>query len=262
MRKLASLTLLLAAALPASAHYNMLFPQTTSPKKGEAVTLIYQWGHPFEHQLFDAPQPESLTVLAPDGRQTDLLPTLRRLKIPVADGKSVTGYRCVFTPNVRGDYVFILKTPPIWMKEEGAFFQDTVKAVLHVQAQKGWDTSTGADFEIVPLTRPYGLQPGMVFQAQVEPRTAEGKTVAPALSRPVEIEHYNAEPPPYLPPDEQVTRTAKPDANGVVTGTLTDAGWWCLTATRTGGTRQRDGKDYPVLQRSTFWVFVDEKPAR
>ena len=44
-------------AAPASAHFNMLLPQTTGAKKGSPVMLLYQWGHPFEHQLFDAPAP-------------------------------------------------------------------------------------------------------------------------------------------------------------------------------------------------------------
>ena len=47
-----------------AAHFNMLLPQTATAKKGEALTFTYQWGHPFEHQLFDAPSPQSLIVLA------------------------------------------------------------------------------------------------------------------------------------------------------------------------------------------------------
>jgi cobalt/nickel transport protein len=107
---------------------------------------------------------------------------------------------------------------------------------------------------MAPLTRPYGLQPGLTFQAQV---LAGGKPLAGAL---VEVEHYNAAPPKELPPDEQITRTAKTDPSGVVTATLTEPGWWCLAAGRDGGTREHDGKPFPVRQRSILWVFVDEKP--
>ena len=71
----------------------------------------------------------------------------------------------------------------------------------------------------------------------------------------------NAAPPTKLPPDEHITRTVKTDRNGVATATLTESGWWCLTAARTRGTKMRDGKSYPVRQRCTLWVFVDE-PAR
>jgi cobalt/nickel transport protein len=264
MRKLTGLTLavVVTTATPALAHFNMLFPQTASAKKGEAVTFLYQWGHPFEHQLFDSQRPESLTVAAPDGRRTDLLSTLEKTTVPGGEGKIVTAYRFQFAPEARGDYLFVLKTPPIWMEEEGEFFQDTVKVVLHVQAQKGWDASAGADFEVVPLTRPYGLQAGMVFQAQVESRASEAQSAVAHLARPVEIEYYNPQPPKELPPEEHVTRTVRPDKNGVVTGTLTDAGWWCLTAARSGRARAHDGKERPVLERTTLWVYVDEKPAK
>ena len=253
-----AILLLLLGSTPASvqAHYNMLLPNKSSVKKGETVTITYQWGHPFEHQLFDAPAPESLVVVAPDGTKRDLLKSLSKIDVPSGEGKKVTGFQFRFTVEQRGDYVFLLNTPPIWMEEEQEFYQDVVKVVLHVQAQKGWDAVAGGGFELLPLTRPYGLTPGMVFQAQCR---AGGKPLESAL---VEIERYNAVPPKALPPDEQITRTAKTDPNGVVTATLTDPGWWCLAAQRDGGQRERDGKKYRVRQRSTFWVHVDDSAGR
>src|SRR5438132_9819308 len=115
------------------------------------------------------------------------------------------------------------------MEEEQEFWQDTVKVVLHVQAQKGWDVSTGSGSEIVPLTRPYGLQPGMAFQAVVHQSSQKANGGAF-----IEIERYNATPPRKLPSDEQITRTVKTDGNGVLTCTLTDPGWWSITAQREG----------------------------
>jgi cobalt/nickel transport protein len=250
-----ALALLGLANPPGRAHYNMLLPQPASAKPGQAVTVAYQWGHPFEHQLFDAPAPQSVIAVAPDGKKTDLTGSLEKVSLAGGDRKKVTAYRLRFTPRQRGDYLFILATPPIFMAEEKVFFQDTVKAVLHVEDQEGWDAGAGLALELTPLTRPYGLQPGMVFQAQA---AAGGKPVPGTL---VEVEHYNPAPPRELPADEQVTRTAKTDPNGVVTCTLTEAGWWCLTAQRDGGRRKHQGKSYPVRQRSTLWVFVDEKVA-
>jgi uncharacterized GH25 family protein len=258
MRRTTGLTMLSLAVLagPAGAHYSMLLPAAASGKKGEAITLTYQWGHPFEHQLFDAPSPLSLTVRAPDGKQTDLTAALEKTTVGESD-KKATAYRLRFTPAERGDYVFLLQTPPIWMEDEKEFWQDTVKVVLHVQAQKGWYRAE-REGEWMPLTRPYGLPPGVAFQALLYP---EGKLQFACLL--VEIERYNRTPPAKLPPDEQITRTALTASNGVVTATLTDPGWWCLTATvKEGGDRkQRDGKEYPVRQRSTLWVYVDEPAA-
>jgi cobalt/nickel transport protein len=268
MRFLLLIALAMAALVAGStvtvlAHYNMLLPLSAAVKKGESVTLSYQWGHPFEHQLFDAPAPERLLVFAPDGKQTDLAGALQ--KEPAGPGKGVTKYRLRFTPEQRGDYTFVLTTPPIWMEEDREFLRDTVQVVLHVQAQKGWDADTGPRFKVVPLTRPYGLLPGMVFQAQalVPGRVVPaGNVGGNADHRPlggalVEIERYNAQPPAQLPPDEFITRTVRTDPNGVATFTLTAPGWWCVTAQREGGERERDGKRYPVRERSTLWVFVD-----
>jgi cobalt/nickel transport protein len=247
---------LFALLTPAvGAHFTMLFPEPASARKGEAVTVVHQWGHPFEHQLFNAQAPESVAVLSPDGKQADLTDRLEIISIPAGGQKKATAHRLSYRPEQRGDYVFILKSRPIWMEEEQEFVQDTVKAVLHVQAQKGWDAAVGKGFELVPLTRPYGLQPGTAFQAQA---LVEGKPLAGAL---VEIERYNpvALKEEDLPPDEQRTRAAKTDAGGAVVCTLAEPGWWCLTAHRGGGKAERDGKAYPLRQRAIFWVYVDEK---
>ncbi len=240
----------------AAAHFNMLLPQTASAKKGETVAITYQWGHPFEHQLFDAPRPQSLIALSPDGKHIELMDKLAKITLK-SGAREVTAHRLRFTPQQRGDYVLVLQTPPIWMEEDGEFLQDTVKMVLHVQAQKGWDAAAGG-FELVPLTRPYGLRPGMVFQAEMPPARSTGKGDPRSRCGLVEIERYNAAPPKKLPPDEEITRTVRLDANGVATTTLNEAGWWCLTVARPNGTRRRDGKSYPLRQRATFWVFVNE----
>jgi cobalt/nickel transport protein len=258
MHALLALAMLGLSMGSARAHYNMFLPERHSIKRGETVTLLYQWGHPFEHQLFDAPAPEKVLVLSPDGKTTDLTRRMEKVIAVPAGAKQVTAYRLHFTAEQRGDYVFIVNSAPIWMPEDDLFFQDTVKVVLHVQAQKGWDAAAEVPFQLTPLTQPYGLQPGMVFQAEINQRPLP-KRPGEQANLLVEIEHYNSAPPRALPPDEQITRTAKTDPNGVVTCTLTEPGWWCITAQRDGGKREHEGKIYPVRQRATFWVFVDEK---
>jgi cobalt/nickel transport protein len=248
------LGLVLLCQTSALAHYNMVLPNRASARKGDEVTFTYQWGHPFEHELFDAPSPESVFVLEPNGKKTDLIKTLEKVATLSADKKEVTAYRWKFTPNDRGDYVFFLTAPPIWLEEEEEFLQDTVKVVLHVQRQKGWDQCAGLDLELTPLTRPYGLQAGMVFQAAIRAT----KPLAGAL---VEIEHYNAQPPRELPADEQITRTVKSDPQGIATCTLPEPGWWCLAAQGPDAKKLRNGKEYCVRQRAIYWVYVDEKIA-
>jgi cobalt/nickel transport protein len=238
-----------AEAGTADGHFHMLLPAAPTAKRGEAVAVTCRWGHPFEHQLFDALVPQAWFVLAPDGSKTDLLPLCSK-----DPDQKQTAFRARFTPRQRGDYTLIMRSPAVWMAEDAEYLQDTVKVVLHVQAQKGWDVPAGQPFEMLPLTRPYGLRAGTVFQAQA---VADGKPLAGAL---VEIERYNPSPPKLLPPDEQITHTAKADPNGVVTATLGEPGWWCLTAARPGGHKERAGKSYPVRQRATIWVYVDARP--
>jgi cobalt/nickel transport protein len=246
-----TLTLLVASVASCQAHFNMLLPQAASVQRGDKVQITYQWGHPYEHQLFNAPPPQSLYALAPDGKKTDLTNALEKGSKAGADNKQVTVYHVAFAPDQRGDYVFVLNTAPIWMEEEQEFFQDSVKMILHVQVQKGWDASTGQPMELLPLTRPYGLQPNMVFQAQV---LADMKPLAGTV---IEIEQYHPAPPKRVPPDEHITRAAKTDPNGVVTATLLEPGWYALTAERDGGRRDHNGKNFPVRRRATLWVFVD-----
>jgi cobalt/nickel transport protein len=251
---------------PLPAHFNMLLPSLHMARRGEPVTLLYQWGHPFEHQLFDAPLPESFIVLSPDNQRIDLTSKLqKRLQGP--GGKQVIAYQVQFTPESRGDYTFFLKTPPIWMEEDQEFLQDTVKVVLHVQAQKGWDSAVGNTSEMIPLTRPYGLEPGMVFQALAlldepdrRPHNGRLPAVAGSAGILVEIERYNPDAPGQLPPDEHITRTVRTDAQGLATCTLTDPGWWCITAQHDSGRRLHGGKEFPVRKRATLWVRVDQKP--
>ena len=256
MRKSCSISVavLAAFAVSAQAHFNMLLPQSASVKKGEEVVFTYQWGHPYEHELFDAPAPQDVQVLAPDGMTTtDLTKSLKKVALQARQGKTVAAYRFAFTPEQRGDYVVLLRTPPIWMETDGEFLQDNVKVVLHVQAQKGWDGAFRTELELTPLTRPYGLEPGIAFQAKL----GAGIPVKPVAGSLVEIEHYHAAAPKDIPSDEFCTRTAKTDGSGAVTATLTDAGWWCLAAAAEAGKKEHDGKSYPIRQRSILWVWVD-----
>jgi cobalt/nickel transport protein len=246
-RFLPGLMLLGLCVTAARAHYHMLLPSPPSSKRGEAVTVNYRWGHPFEAQLFDADLPAQFFALAPDGQKLDLRSSLKKESV-----RGKTAYQAKFTPETRGDYLLIMNHASVFMEEDGEFLQDSVKVVLHVQAQKGWDRSAGQAFEWVPLTRPYGLRAPTVFQAQI---LADGKPLPGSL---VEIEHQHTTPPKKLPADEQITRTVKSDPNGVATCTLHEPGWWCITAQQDGGMREHNGKKVPVRRRATLWVFVDK----
>jgi cobalt/nickel transport protein len=234
----------------AAAHYHLLLPASQSAERGKPVQLTLAWGHPFEHQLFDAARPERLVVIDPDGAVTDMTAKLA----PTHFGKA-GAFAAAFTPTHRGDHAVVCDAAPVWIAEEGFFFHDRVKVVVHGATQVGWDRAAGGPLELVPLTRPYGLEPGVALQAQA---LAGGKPVAGAVA---EVERYNATAMKQedLPPDEHVTRRVKTDPNGVLTASLHDAGWWAVTVITDGGTRDHDGKPRPVRRRATLWLHVDPK---
>jgi uncharacterized GH25 family protein len=239
----------------------MLLPDRHSVKAGDKVVVTYQFGHPFEHELFETEKPVRAVAFDPDRKPTDLLPSFEKVDLPGRDGKKVAAYRFTFQPAGRGDFTMLVESPPVWMADEKQFFHDTCRVVIHVDTQKGWD-QVAADreqFALTPLTRPYGLRAGMVVQVRVR---APG--VGFTTSHLVEIERYNSTAPKVLPPDEHITFAVKTDS-GVATCTLPDPGWWAITATRKLGPKQdpamkdHDGKEYPVIDRATLWVPVDDK---
>jgi cobalt/nickel transport protein len=248
---------LLAGALwvsPLAAHFTMLLPAQPAASRDDKIEFVYQWGHPFEHELFDAPLPERLVVQLPDGNSQDLLRSLEKIQKPGADNKPALAFRFSFAPQQRGDHVFFLTTAPAWLDESKEFVQDLVRVTLHVQTQNGWDSDPGEGFRMLPITRPYGLLPSMVFQGQVM-KERDDRDVSPHI----QIERYNPAPPKEAPPDVFVTFRTRVDPNGVFTFAFPEAGWWCFTAERAAGVHERNGREYPLRQRVTMWVHVSAR---
>ncbi len=262
-----ALWVLLLAHAASVAHYNMLFPSKPSAEKGEMVTFTYQFGHPYEHELLDAPKPVELVVLRPRfpfREVLDIDKALTKIEVPGADGKKVAAWKFHYAPAERGDYVFVLRTAQIQHDEAKHFIEDTVKVILHVQTQKGWDSTLApAAIDIMPYTRPYGLLPGMVFKGRagsVPYRKNDKYTrdAHPDSGLRVEIERYNEKPPKNLPPDELVTFQTKTDFDGFFVTTLPTAGWWGVTALAPPS-KDGVGKDaHTITRRATLWLHVDE----
>jgi cobalt/nickel transport protein len=265
MRRIGAVILLLGCATTSVAHYNMLMLDKAWANKGEKVTFTYQFGHPFEHELFDAPEPKAVIVILPDGK-TQKIEKLTKIALKGADGKKATGYHFVYEPVVRGDHTVVLIAKPIWMGEAKEFVQDAVKVVLHVQTQKNWDASLPVEIfglhklRMTPLTRPYGLFPGMIFQAHVSHVQSKFEA-GQGGGRLVEIERYPSQPIKNPPPDELITFKTKTDPNGVFTFAFPEPGWWSMTAGwQEPDRRWKEGaNEGPLRERATLWIQVDEK---
>jgi uncharacterized GH25 family protein len=257
-----ALSLFLLPIVSAHAHYHMLLAGRPAVKAGEKVTVTYQFGHPFESQLFNTDKPEKATLYSPEGEATDVLEKFLKGQGP-GDTK-LTLYTFAFEPAKRGDYTLVVEAPPVWMEDEKHFLRDVTRLVIHVQTQKGWDKRyvDPKDFYLLPMTRPYGLRPGTVFQVRAS------ATNFPE-SHLIEVERYNAVPPRTLPADELITLSLKTDQNGFAVATLHDPGWWVIAATRKSyplrtdpPMKEHEGKSYPVVERAILWVFVDDLTPR
>jgi cobalt/nickel transport protein len=237
------------------AHFNVVLPERYAgweARKGERVPMRFVWGHGYEHVWFDALAPSELFVVAPDGTKSDLRKALKPLTIEGAGGKA-RAWRFELRPEERGDYVLVLKAALLWDEEGGCFLQDWARSTLHVQVKKGWDRTVGLPFELVPLTRPYALQPGQVVRARL---LRGGRPLAGCE---VELEKLQPRRPrtEELPGEELITFESKTDEAGIVTFGFHEPGWFALTAVHeTGQELSVDGHTGPLVERTTLWVHV------
>ena len=215
-----------------SAHFNFFLPDEWSMDTSTANEVEIIWGHPYEGIYFDAPTITEVGVVKPDGTKDTLSTTA--ITVTGEEG-SASAYKVSFTPDEtlddsgRGDYIIYADFEALHVEDEEVTWEDHVKAIVHYKGSTGWDHKTGQIMEIVPLTRPYGLEEGFVFVGQV---LYNGNPLADAS---VEIEKYYpvGEAPDPLPEEPMITRETKTDANGVFSFTLDEPGIWVTAATNT-----------------------------
>ena len=116
--------------------------------------------------------------------------------------------------------------------------------------EAGWDEEVGLKAEIVPLTRPFGLYAGNVFQGLVK---FKGKPVAGAD---VEVEFWNASKKVTAPNDYFVAQVVKTDKNGVFTFAVPEPGWWGFSALNTekAAIVGKDGQKKDAEYGAVLWT--------
>ena len=112
-----------------------------------------------------APREPQLNQRGGGEREQGGRPISREVRAQNQQGACETGqdrkaFTVDYTPPGLGDYYLCLESPPYFIPEEKAFWQDYVKEPLHIMAEKGWDQSVGLPVEILPITRPYGWPAG------------------------------------------------------------------------------------------------------
>jgi len=232
------------------AHFTMILPKMDAKAEdyladlGETKTLYILWGHPFEHVLFDCPNVE-VSLRDPDGAIKPLIPE------PVTI-EGVRAWKVSFKVEKMGDYIITVK-----LVEEEHGLIDYTKAIIHCgeEAWKGWEAIVGQEVEVVPLTRPYGIEEGFVFSGRA---LFNGEPLVNAV---VEVEKYHskdeAEPIVSLAeekfkqdPPMMFTRVVKTNKWGEFSYTLDEPGIWFIGAyADKDGIEKRGVLIVPVLEK-------------
>lgn len=249
---LAAVTMLLLIQTQAMAHYGMIIPSDQMVMKDENKTIDMEllFWHPMEGIPMPLEKPAKFGVSA-HGENTDLLGTLKSTKT-----KDNQTWATSYTIKRPGMYFFHMEPTPYWEPAEDCYIIHYTKvAVTAFGDDEGWDSEIGLKTEIVPLSKPFGLYAGNVFQGIVK---MDGK---PVPYSEVEIEIYNKDGKYTAENDYMVTQTIKADANGVFTYAAPVAGWWGFAALNTSNEKiKHDGVDKDVELGAVLWVhFQDMK---
>ncbi len=228
------------------AHFGVIIPSDDIVEKGDSktISLDIKFIHPFEGQYMNMEMPKAFGVVL-GGQKEDLLKTLQKKEV-----KKMTTWGAAYQVRRPGNYIFYVEPSPYWEPAEETFIVHYTKVIVNALGlEEGWDEEIGLKTEIVPLTRPYGLWSGNVFQGVVK---VDGKPVPFAN---VEVEYYNEGGKIKPPAEPYITHVVRADQNGVFTYAMPKAGWWGFAALSTADfTLSREGKEYPVEIGAVLWV--------
>lgn len=242
--------LMVLAANPANAHFGMVIPSDTMVMQADnrTIKLTLSFSHPMEMVGMELEKPKVFAVSA-NGKNEDLLGQLKPTK--VMDHAAWTAEYAIKRPGV---YMFHMEPQPYWEPAEDCYIVHLTKTVVTAFGDdEGWEAELGLKTEIVPLSKPYGLYAGNVFQGIVK---VDGKPLAYAD---VEVEYYNQDRKVHAPTDYMVTQTVKADGNGIFTYSAPVSGWWGFAALNTADyTIKHDGKDKDVEMGAVIWVYFHD----
>lgn len=246
-RYLLVLAFFLAGAQPAAAHFGMVLPstQTVNSQSEENITIDLMFWHPFENKGMNLERPTSFTAYQ-NGEKTDLTSSLKADKL---DGSQI--WRANYAVKKPGLLALVMQPAPYFEEAEDCYIIHYTKAYVAAFGQDdGWDKPLGLKTEIIPLTKPYSLYAGNLFQGIV---LLDGQAVPNAE---VEVEHYNARS-NSSPNDFMTTQTIKADKNGVFSYAMPASGWWGFAALNEDSkTLLHNNKPKKVELGAVLWLYA------
>jgi cobalt/nickel transport protein len=236
------------------AHFGMILPDKSMVIQGDNANLemTLAFCHPFEQNGMNLAKPKKFGVLA-NKEKTDLTNTLQETKILDKEA-----WKATYALKKPGVYAFYFDPQPYWEPAENKYIIHQTKTyVAAFGAEEGWDEEVGLKAEITPLTRPFGLYAGNLFQGMVK---FKGKPVAGAD---VEVELWNPGKKVTAPNDYFITQVVKTDKNGVFSFVPPHAGWWGFSAlNEEKKAMDHEGKKVDAEYGAVLWVQFMEWPVK
>lgn len=237
-------------------------PDAQAEEVAEEVDVLLSMMRPFLHAGVGVDMPQLFAVLRHDAdpsaplggaqpERRDLLGDVEEIRY--LDQKAWGANVALDKP---GLYQFLLEGRPWWDEDRKTFLRHQAKVIVPVHGvERGWNEAAGQSFEIVPLTRPFGLSAPALFSGRV---FFDGKPLSGAPVRMVRINADGAVAP--TPWHEDLAGVS--NAAGEFSFVLTLPGWWCCEALTAGEPlKGEDGELKPVERGALFWFFVDGAPA-
>jgi len=241
---------ILIAAGPAWSHFGMLIPSDSMVMQDDSrtVTVTLSFSHPFEMVGMDLVKPKVFNVLA-GGKKQDLLGSLEATRV-----MDHAAWKAAYPVKRPGVYMFYMEPEPYWEPAEDSFIIHYTKSVVTAFGDdEGWDEEIGLKTEIVPLSKPFGLYAGNVFQGIVK---LNGKPVPFAE---VEVEYYNKDKKYTAPTEYMIIQSIKSDGNGVFTYATPVSGWWGFAALNEADFKlPHEGEEKDVELGAVIWVYFHD----
>lgn len=233
----------------AYAHFGLVIPSDSMVMQNDNRTLrvIFAFSHPFERVGMDLLKPE--VHLHTGNQSQDLSGGLTHFRF-----FNRTAWETAYKVKKPGVYWFVMTPQPYWEPAEDCYIIHYTKTIVTAFGDdEGWDRELGLKTEIVPLSKPFGLYTGNVFQGIVK---LDGKEVPFAE---VEVEFLNRDGKSKAPTEYMVTQTIKADKNGVFTYAAPETGWWGFAALNEADYRIKHGEEMKDVELgAVLWVRFHE----
>lgn len=219
------------------------------------VDILITMMKPYEHAGLDMDMPQMFAWLAyfkdsnaesPGPERKDLLSDVEEIRY--LDKKAWGANVALEKP---GLYQFIMDAKPWWDAENDIYLQQHAKVILPVLGvSEGWNSPAGQTFEILPLTRPFGLVAPALFSGRV---LLDGKPFANAPIYMGRINTAKAEDKAQW----HKRLEAVSDSSGQFAFVLNQPGWWYCEAEIPGSPlKGPDGQLKQVARSAILWLYI------